>query len=174
MFSGLKTYLSRYLYRGAKVNINERKNWIRLLMAVDTKQVQQLAEQITTDWELHYKALPQSGLGMLKLRDGALQEPFYLGEIPVASAWVELTLPNGDKAEGAAQVMDDDKDLAEALAVCDAVLANRLVGHELLTTLLQQGAKKLESEQHNRKQMLKRTHVDFSLLGAEENDDEKN
>jgi len=155
------------------VNINERKNWIRLLMAVDTKRVKQLAQQITTGWDLRYKSLPQSGLGMLKLRDGALQEPFYLGEIPVASAWVELTLANGDKAEGAAQVMDDDKDLAEALAVCDAVLANQLVGHDLLTSLLQQGADKLAAEQRNRKQMLKRTHVDFSLLGAEEGEDDE-
>ncbi|MBV1899186.1 MULTISPECIES: phosphonate C-P lyase system protein PhnG [Cycloclasticus] len=155
------------------MNINERKNWVRLLTAVDAKQVQQLAQQITTDWELRYKSLPQSGLGMLKLRDGALQEPFYLGEIPVASAWVELTLPNGDKAEGAAQVMDDDKDLAEALAVCDAVLANQLAGHDLLTVLLQQGADKLDAEQRNRKQMLKRTHVDFSLLGAEEGEDDE-
>jgi len=142
-------------------------------MAVDEKQVKQSAQQITTGWELRYKALPQSGLGMLKLRDGALQEPFYLGEIPVASAWVELTLPNGDKAEGAAQVMDDDKDLAEALAVCDAVLANQLAGHDLLTVLLQQGADKLDAEQRNRKQMLKRTHVDFSLLGAEEGEDDE-
>ncbi|MDT8371027.1 MAG: phosphonate C-P lyase system protein PhnG [Gammaproteobacteria bacterium] len=156
------------------MNINERKNWIRLLMAVNKKQIKQLAEQITSGWALRYKSLPQSGLGMLKLRDGALQEPFYLGEIPIASAWVELTLPNGDKAEGAAQVMDDDKDLAEALAVCDAVLANQLVGHDLLTVLLQQGANKLEAEQRNRKRMLKRTHVDFSLLGAEGEYDEKN
>jgi len=142
-------------------------------MAVDTKRVKQLAQQITTGWELRYKALPQSGLGMLKLRDGAMQEPFYLGEIPVASAWVELTLVNGDKAEGAAQVMDDDKDLAEALAVCDAILANQLTGHDLLTELLQQGADKLAAEQRNRKQMLKRTHVDFSLLGAEEGEDDE-
>ena len=155
------------------MNINERKNWVRLLTAVDAKQVQQLAQQITTDWELRYKSLPQSGLGMLKLRDGALQEPFYLGEIPVASAWVELILPNGDIAEGAAQVMDDSKDLAEAIAVCDAVLANQLVGHELVTALLQQGADKIEAEQHNRKQMLKRTHVDFSLLGAAEGEDDE-
>lgn len=141
-------------------------------MAVDAKQVQQLAQQITTGWELRYKALPQSGLGMLKLRDGAMQEPFYLGEIPVATAWVELILPNGDTAEGAAQLMDDSKELAEAMAICDAVLANQLVGHKLLSNLLQQGANKLEAEQHNRKQMLKRTHVDFSLLAAEGDDDE--
>ncbi len=171
----MKLMLSRYLYREIRVNINERKNWIRLLMAVDVKRVKALAQQITIGWDLRYKSLPQSGLGMLKLRDGALQEPFYLGEIPVASAWVELTLPNGDKAEGAAQVMDDDKDLAEALAVCDAVLANQLNGHDLLTTLLQQGADKIETEKQHRKQVLKRTHVDFSLLGAAEGeDDEKN
>ena len=142
-------------------------------MTVDAKQVQQLAQQITTGWQLRYKSLPQSGLGMLKLRDGALQEPFFLGEIPIASAWVELTLPNGDVVEGAAQVMDDNKDLAEALAVCDAVLANQLTGHDLLTALLQQGADKLHSEQKNRQQILNRTRVDFSLLNTSEGDDDE-
>lgn len=154
------------------MNINERKNWVRLLTAVDQQQVQLLADQLSQDWQQHYKSLPQSGLGMLKLRDGALHEPFYLGEIPIASAWVELTLPNGDKAEGAAQVMNDSKELAEAIAVCDAILANQLVGHELISALMQQGAERIAGEQANRKQMLARTHVDFSLLDATGDDDE--
>lgn len=154
------------------MNINERKNWVRLLTAVNEQQVHQLAEQLTKEWQLHYKSLPQSGLGMLKLRDGALQEPFYLGEIPIASAWVELTLPNGDKNEGAAQVMNDSKELAEAIAVCDAILANKLTGHELIYALMQQGADSIAAEQANRKQILARTHVDFSLLDAAGEDDE--
>ena len=154
------------------MNINERKNWVRLLMAVDEQDVHQLAEKLTKDWQLNYKSLPQSGLGMLKLRDGALHEPFYLGEIPIASAWVELTLPNGDKAEGAAQVMDDSQQLAEAIAVCDAILANKLSGHEAITALMQQGADSIAAEGANRKQILARTHVDFSLLDAAGDDDE--
>ncbi len=156
------------------MNINERKNWVRLLTAVDQQQVQLLAEQLSQDWQLHYKSLPQSGLGMLKLRDGALHEPFYLGEIPIASAWVELTLANGNKAEGAAQVMDDSKELAEAIAVCDAIMANKLAGYELIMALMQQGAESIAAEQENRKQILARTHVDFSLLDDAGETDEEN
>jgi len=156
------------------VNIHERKNWVRLLMAVAVDDVCQLAEQLTQDWQLRYKSLPQSGLGMMKLRDGAMNEPFYLGEIPVSSAWVELTLPDGVVAEGAAQVMNDNQDLAEAIAVCDAILANDLPGHEQLTALLEQGAGHITKETQNRKQMLARTKVNFSLLDAAGDDDEKN
>lgn len=143
-------------------------------MAVATDEVCGLAETITKTWQLRYKSLPQSGLGMMKLRDGAMNEPFYLGEIPVSSAWVELTLPDGVVVEGAAQVMTDNQDLAEAIAVCDAILANELPEHEQVIALLEQGAELIAKETQNRKHMLERTRVDFSLLDATGDDDEKN
>lgn len=155
------------------MNINERKNWVRLLMACPPIEVCELAQQLSSDWQLNYKSLPQSGLGMMKVRDGAFNEPFYLGEIPLASAWVELVLPSGDKAEGAAQVMSDDQNLAEAIAICDAVLANQLAGKELLMTLLQKGADSLLRENRNRQHMLHHTRVDFSLLDAAGESDEE-
>ncbi|GAB4289972.1 MAG: hypothetical protein Kow0083_02850 [Methylophaga sp.] len=156
------------------MNLNERTNWVRLLMGCPASQVCELAQQLSSQWPLRYKSLPQSGLGMMKLRDGAMNEPFYLGEIPLASAWVELTLPSGDKAEGAAQLMSDDQQLAEAVAICDAVLANRLEGAERIMSLLQQGHDIIAREKRHRKQMLQRTRVDFSLLDAVEDNDEEN
>tara|TARA_R110002095_G_scaffold10087_5_gene15238 strand:- start:2148 stop:2618 length:471 start_codon:yes stop_codon:yes gene_type:complete len=156
------------------MNIKQRKNWVSLLTAVDSQQLYQVTEQLSSEFDVSYKALPQSGLGMLKLRDGALHEPFYLGEIPISSAWVELTLANGDKAEGAAQVMDDSHQLAEALAVCDAVLANQLPGYQQLVSLLEQAAQKIEQQRRHRKQFMQRTQVDFSLLDATGGSDDKN
>lgn len=156
------------------MNIKQRKNWVSLLTALDSQQLYQVTEQLSSEFDVSYKALPQSGLGMLKLRDGALHEPFYLGEIPISSAWVELTLANGDKVEGAAQVMDDSHQLAEALAVCDAVLANQLPGYQQLVSLLEQAAQKIEQQRRHRKQVMQRTQVDFSLLDATGGSDDKN
>jgi alpha-D-ribose 1-methylphosphonate 5-triphosphate synthase subunit PhnG len=101
---------------------------------------------------------------MLKLRDSAFEESFYLGEFPLASAWLEVQTPEGLVAEGAAKVMDDRVELAEALALCDAVLSAQLPGWEILNNMLQEGISIRETVKHERKHMLASTQVDFSLL----------
>lgn len=121
-------------------------------------------------------SIPQSGLGMLKLKDSAFDEPFYLGEFPLATAWVEVQTPEGIIAEGAAQIMDDRIELAEALALCDAVLSARLPGWQQLAEMLEEGMSVLKAIRQERKQMLASTLVDFSLLddvgsGFTESDD---
>jgi alpha-D-ribose 1-methylphosphonate 5-triphosphate synthase subunit PhnG len=108
---------------------------------------------------------------MIQLNDSAFDEPFYLGEFPLASAWVEVRTADGQVAEGAAQIMDDRIELAETLALCDAVLSARLPGWEQLAELLQQGMEIIETTRQERKQMLASTQVDFSLLDDMGDDD---
>ena len=67
-------------------------------------------------------------------------------------------------AEGAAQVMDDRVEVAEALALCDGVLSKRLPGWEQVNELLEKGQAVRESIKVERKQILASTQVDFSLL----------
>jgi alpha-D-ribose 1-methylphosphonate 5-triphosphate synthase subunit PhnG len=107
---------------------------------------------------------------MLQLEDGAYREPFFLGEFPLASAWVEITTPEGITAQGAAQVMDDDVELVETLAICDAILSARLPNWEKLAEMMERGEQAVAAKDRERKQMLAATQVDFSLLedvGAE-------
>jgi len=142
----------------------KRTAWVSALKALETNNLLAVTTKLSEDWTLRPKSVPQTGLGMMKLKDSAFNESFYLGEFPLASAWLEITTPDGKKAEGAAQVMDDRVEVAEALALCDAVLSSQLPGWEQIYNMVEQGVAINEKTHRERKMMLARTRVDFSLL----------
>jgi len=142
----------------------ERSQWGRALQALPEEQILSLAKEMMSAWRVRPKVVPQAGLGMLKLKDSTLCEPFYLGEFPLATAWIEVETADGTLAEGAAQIMSDRTELAEAFALCDAVLAERLPGWEQVADLLAEGVAIRAQMAEERKQILSRTQVDFSLL----------
>jgi len=142
----------------------QRTAWVSALKALPTNNLLSLTAKLSEDWTLRPISVPQSGLGMMKLKDSAFNETFYLGEFPLASAWLEVITPDGHKAEGAAQVMDDRVEVAEALALCDAVLSSQLPGWEQIYNMVEQGVAINEKTNRERKMMLARTRVDFSLL----------
>jgi alpha-D-ribose 1-methylphosphonate 5-triphosphate synthase subunit PhnG len=151
----------------------ERSGWIRALTAHPSTDLMALAEQLAEGCEVRLTRLPQAGLGLLTLIDGALHEPYYLGEFPLSSCAVELTLPDGRKAAGGAQVMADDAELARALAILDAVLAAQFPGWERVSALVEAGAQKRTAEDRRRAAILAATRVDFAMLNnAGEEDDE--
>jgi alpha-D-ribose 1-methylphosphonate 5-triphosphate synthase subunit PhnG len=142
----------------------ERTKWIRALSELPSDELLDSVLEISKFWKIQPKALSHAGLGMLQLEDGALKEPFFLGEFPLASAWVEIKTPDGKTAQGAAQIMDDNVELVETLAICDAILSARLPNWERLADMLERGAEALEQKNRERKQMLASTQVNFSLL----------
>ena len=142
----------------------QRTEWISALKALPIDNLLALTTKLSEDWTLRPKSVPQSGLGVMKLKDTAFNEAFYLGEFPLATSWLEVTTPDGKKSEGAAQVMDDRVELAEALALCDAVLSSQLPGWEQVYNLVEQGVAINKKSNRERKMMLARTRVDFSLL----------
>jgi alpha-D-ribose 1-methylphosphonate 5-triphosphate synthase subunit PhnG len=142
----------------------ERNQWCSALKALPASSIITLAREISMAWRVRPKVIPQAGLGMLKLNDNALGEPFFLGEFPLATAWVEIETPDGTIAEGAAQVMDSRLELAKALAMCDAVLSERLPGWERVAELLAEGVAIRERIAGERRRILSSTQVDFSLL----------
>ncbi len=146
----------------------DRHRYLPALCALPASEVLALAGQCSQGWERRHHILPEQGLGLLQLQDSTRHEAFYLGEFPVAQAWVELHLPDGRRAQGAAHVMQDNAELAEALAVCDAILDQRLPGWEALLPALRQGEAIRAQLQANRKAMLASTRVDFSLLATTE------
>lgn len=141
-----------------------RIEWVSALKALPTNDLLALTKKLSEGWTLRPKSVPQSGLGMMKLKDSAYNETFYLGEFPLASAWLEVTTPDGMKVEGAAQVMDDRIEVAEALALCDAVLSSKLPGWKQIYNMVEQGLVINEKTNRERKMILARTRVDFSLL----------
>jgi len=106
----------------------------------------------------------ESGLALLQWRDAVMHQPFFLGEVPMAHAAVSLRNHRGERIEGGAVVMADDSELAQALAVLDAVWAHRWPGAEAVDALARQGAQVRGALHAERQAMLARTRVDFSLM----------
>jgi alpha-D-ribose 1-methylphosphonate 5-triphosphate synthase subunit PhnG len=146
-----------------------RNRWGALLAQLPADQVRSAASAL--DLEVVDITLPQSGLGLMHLSDSALNDGFYLGEIPVARAHVRVKCADGRSGEGGAVLLDDRARLARAIAMLDAALAAQLPGWETVATLVAQGLAAHEQRGQTRRALLARTHVDFSLLGQEEEDE---
>ncbi|MBV2120938.1 MAG: phosphonate C-P lyase system protein PhnG [Candidatus Thiodiazotropha sp. (ex Ctena orbiculata)] len=141
-----------------------REEWVSALTALPEKRVTELVKGFPEDWKVQPTTLPQVGLGMMKMKESAFNESFYLGEFPLASCTVTVTTGSGESAAGGALVMDDRMERAEQLAVCDAVMTGRLPGWQKVEALLQEGSARREQISRQRKAMLARTKVEFSLL----------
>jgi len=152
----------------------ERKEWIRALTAHPVPFLNTLADELAEGCDVRLTSLPQAGLGLMTLTDGAFHEPYYLGEFPLSACRIELSLADGRRAEGGAQVLADDAELARSLAILDAVLAARLPGWERVAEQVNVGADKRGAIDRRRQAMLASTRVDFAMLNNsdDENDEE--
>ena len=144
--------------------------WLRAITAHPPEIVIQLTARLTQGWQISYETVPQTGLSLLQLQDSVFHEPYYLGEIPLSTAWVKLNIGNEQNYEGAAQVMSDVPNLATSLAICDAILMNQLEGWQEVADLIARGREIRQQEDKLRGAMLAKTKVDFSLLNQEESD----
>lgn len=153
-----------------------RAEWPRLWTALPAGEVKTAAEACARALggmdNIVDVSLPQSGLSLLKLRDAALLDAWYPGEVPLARAHVRVRASDGREVEGAAQLIDDRARLARHIAILDAVLAGRLPGWEAAAALLESGGAVREAEAGERRALLAATRVDFSPLSASEDDDE--
>ena len=152
----------------------QRNVWIHALSAVPENDLKTVADKLKVGHDISHRAIPEEGLGLLKMKDSAFGDHYYIGEFPVASAHVQLRDHQGRVFEGGAHVMHDSAAYAADLAVCDAALANQLPGWETVAELIEEGMRIREQEEQRRKAMLARTRVSFDLLSTakeEENED---
>ena len=148
-----------------------RQRWACLLSQLPAAEIRQAAARFGERYEILDITLPQSGLGLLKLQDGALGEAYFLGEIPVARARVALIDRQGIRHEGAATLLDDRAAFVRDIAILDAALANGLSDNHEIETLLVKGRILMIGIENQRKTLLEKTRVDFSLLGEEVKND---
>ena len=141
-----------------------RSQWVRAFTAIPEPRLKDVAATLKKHYTVQPLMIPEAGLGLLKLQDGALHDHFYLGEFPVASAHLKLVDETGNAYEGGCHVMHDAADYAVDLAICDAVLAHRLTGFEAVSELLNEGIEARREEEKVREAMRQTTRVDFSLL----------
>jgi alpha-D-ribose 1-methylphosphonate 5-triphosphate synthase subunit PhnG len=150
-----------------------RKDWAGALCALHANEVKETVAELLQNFKVRDVALPQAGLGLLSMRDGAFHESFFIGEIPVARAEVIVRTAAGDEVRGGAVIVDDRAQFARSIAILDAVLAGKLPGWEQAENLVQQGSEKRRQKDGERKKLLAATRVDFSLLGQEDDEDEE-
>lgn len=143
----------------------------RQLMALPERDVVEAIARLAVNYRVEDITLPQSGLGLLQLRDGAFHEAYFPGEIPLATAHVMLSAHDGRHAEGAAQIMHDSVAFARAISIADAIVGNGLPEKTEVDALLQRGEALLKAQASACKKMLASTKVDFSLLGSTEEED---
>ena len=141
-----------------------REQWGSLLSSLPESRLKEVVDRVSSGWRIRPRAVPQSGLGMLKMKDSALNESYYLGEFPMSSCWLSVSTANGQVAEGASLIMDDNLEQSERLAICDAILSAQLPGYEEIDALLLEGMNRRRQIEAERKSILARTRVDFSLL----------
>jgi len=146
-----------------------RSRNLEALMQAPRDKLKSLMQSISDGWKIQAVALPQAGLGLLKMQDGAFHEAFYMGEFPLVTAHLSITLPDGEVIEGAAAMMSDDQAHVEALAICDAILTHQpntcqANSYQAITSLLAEGQNHIAQEARKRRAMLAKTRVDFSLL----------
>lgn len=149
-----------------------RSHWLRRWSAASPARVKAVADDLARHYRIEDLEIAQSGLGLLPLRDSALGEPYYLGEIPLARAHVRISDDQGRSVEGAAILLDDRASMARALAILDGVLAARLPGCEQALELLAEGQTRIAQIDGERKKLLAATRVNFALLGSEEEQDD--
>jgi alpha-D-ribose 1-methylphosphonate 5-triphosphate synthase subunit PhnG len=149
-----------------------RADWPSLLSALPAAEVRRVAQTLAAAYRVEDLLLPQSGLGLLQLRDSALGERYFLGEIPLARAHVRMTNRDGQSIEGAAQLLDDRAGLARAIAILDGLLAASPTGIEAALNLLQAGDEIRQRTQRERRALLSATRVDFAMLGTADEEDE--
>lgn len=145
-----------------------RSEWPKLLSVLPATQLKAVADELESKYAVTDLLPGQAGLALLQLRDSALGDNYFMGEIPLSQAHVRLTTQDGRSVEGAAQVMDDRAGVARAISIIDAVLSERLPGYECVVDLLNEGMGIVEASTRQRRALLNATKVDFSILGSSE------
>lgn len=141
-----------------------RGNWLRYWSAADDAWRSATVSALIQHAEVIDVRHPRAGLALMQMRDSAMGDSFFIGELPWSRAHVQVRMPNGQVGEGAAEWMDDRAALARELAVLDAVLAHRLDGWEQAHALLLAGCERCRVIDAQRSAMLEATRVDFKRL----------
>lgn len=126
-------------------------------------QVLTLAGQIRSSTTVIHLTIPDEGLWMLTMEDGVFQDQFYLGEIPAASAAVEL----GDGSRGSAILLGDDVEQAESIAICLAALKGDRSESVAIRELIQEGLRVQTQTSTTRDAMRASSRVAFAELGEQ-------
>ncbi|MDD3252930.1 MAG: phosphonate C-P lyase system protein PhnG [Lachnospiraceae bacterium] len=137
----------------------DKKQLFTILAKADREIVASLSDDIQKNHNVTVVKEPAKTLAMIKLREPVKQSLFYMGEVIVSEAVVEL-----DGAKGMGVTMGDDTEKALHMAVIDAAINHHVfTGMDILL--------KLEQEQKDfimrENAMHLKTMVNFNSMDGE-------
>jgi alpha-D-ribose 1-methylphosphonate 5-triphosphate synthase subunit PhnG len=137
----------------------DKKRSSKILAKADGETVAAISKEFRETCGIVIIKEPSKTLAMIKMRDPVKAALFYLGEVIVTEAVVEL-----DGTKGAAVLMGDDAEKTLNIAILDAAMNKGIfTDEEKLLTLERQQAE-LEQKEHA---MHLKTMVSFSSMDQE-------
>ncbi|HPX70994.1 MAG TPA: phosphonate C-P lyase system protein PhnG [Bacillota bacterium] len=141
----------------------DRKRITRILARAEAEEVSALSAKILDEYDSVIVKEPAKTLSMIKLRDPVRQGEFYIGEVIVCEAAVEI-----EGVAGASVVMGDDTAKALDMAIIDAAIRKNIFADFARL-------EELEKEQNDRirreNAMIMKTTVNFESMDQETPDD---
>lgn len=138
--------------------MNRRKR-TEILIKSENDLAKKLADEIKGKYEIKEIEAPHHGLVMIKIRETAKKELFYLGEILVTEAKVYI-----DGVLGMGIVAGDREDLALDLAIIDATFKNNLKEIEGWEKFLLDEEIEIKEREKKIEEGILKTKVDFTTM----------
>ncbi|MHC1715272.1 MAG: phosphonate C-P lyase system protein PhnG [Acidaminococcaceae bacterium] len=139
----------------------DRKRRTRILIEDPSGLARKLSEEIEGKYDVKIIEEPNSGLVMLKMRENSKRALFYLGEVIVVEAKVEV-----EGKLGIGIVTGNNEELAYWLAVIDAAFNAELAETKTWEELLQQEAEELYASLAEESERILRTKVNFETMSV--------
>ena len=139
----------------------DRKRRTRILIEGPSGLARKLSEEIEGKYDVKTIEEPNSGLVMLKMRENSKRSLFYLGEVIVVEAKVEV-----EGKLGIGIVTGNNEELAYWLAVIDAAFNAELAETKTWEKLLQQEAEELYASIAEESERILRTKVNFETMSV--------
>ncbi|WP_294439175.1 phosphonate C-P lyase system protein PhnG [uncultured Slackia sp.] len=141
-----------------------RRERTRILVDGDRALARSMASEVESAFPVEVLDDPREGLVMVKVRESAKRQQFYLGEALMTSCRVKA----GD-AQGLGMVMGDDRQLAFDLALIDAAfsLESGSIDTAQWEEQLRAERVRIDAEQAREQAIANKTRVDFSTMEVE-------
>lgn len=137
----------------------EKRRISKILARAGAEQVRELADEIKAAHTPVIVKAPEKSLTMIRLREPVQESLFYLGEVIVSEAIVDL-----DGAKGVAVLMGDDFDKVLDMAVIDAACNKGVFRrYDVLEQLEKEQTRRLEKENA----LFMQTMVSFHSMDTE-------
>lgn len=137
----------------------EKKRLTKILARAENRQVEEFAREIKERYSPVIVKAPEKSLVMIKMREPVKESLFYLGEVIVCEAIVDL-----DGAKGVAVIMGDDGEKALNMAIIDAACNKGVfTRYDVLEALEKEQLQKAEKENA----MFMKTMVNFRSMDSE-------